>query len=123
MDRRAFLGALTGSVLAAPLGADAQQAANVARVGILRPAPPSPEAACVLEAFKQGLREHGYIDGQNVAVDFRYPTSNADRLSDIAADLIRLKPDVIFAVASSGVDAVRKATTTIPIVATWRPIL
>ena len=71
----------------------------------------------ILAAFKQGLREHGYIEGQNVAVEFRFPTHETDRLSDIAVNLVRLKPDVMFAAASSGVDAVRKATTTIPIVA------
>jgi ABC-type uncharacterized transport system substrate-binding protein len=103
--------------LVAPLVAQAQQAAAVARVGILRPAPPSPEVVMILEAFKKGLREHGYIEGENVAVEFRFPTSNTDRLSDIAVNLVRLKPDVMFAAASSGVDAVRRATTTIPIVA------
>lgn len=104
-------------LLARVVAADAQQSAAVARVGILRPAPPSPEVAMILEAFKQGLREHGYVEGQNVAVEFRFPTNNTDRLSDIAVDLVRLRPDVLFAAASSGVDAVRKATTTIPIVA------
>jgi putative tryptophan/tyrosine transport system substrate-binding protein len=104
-------------LLAPPVAADAQQPAVIARVGILRPAPPSPEVAMILEAFKQGLREHGYIEGQNVAVEFRFPTNNTDRLSAIAVDLLRVKPDVLFAAASSGVDAVRKATTTIPIVA------
>ena len=117
MDRRRFLLTSVAGALAAPLPADAQRAAAVARVAILRPAPPSPEVARILEAFKQGLREHGYIDGQNVAVDFRYPTNNTDKLSDIAADLVQRKPDVMFAAASSGVDAVRKATATIPIVA------
>jgi len=105
------------SLTLAPLASEAQQPAAIARVGILRPAPPSPEVAMILEAFKQGLREHGYIEGQNVAVEFRFPTSNTDRLSDIAVNLVRLKPDVMFAAASSGVDAVRKATRTIPIVA------
>jgi ABC-type uncharacterized transport system substrate-binding protein len=105
------------SLTLAPLASEAQQPAAIARVGILRPAPPSPEVAMILEAFKQGLREHGYIEGQNVAVEFRFPTSNTDQLSDLAVNLVRLKPDVMFAAASSGVDAVRKATTTIPIVA------
>src|SRR5262249_32831248 len=94
-----------------------QQPPAVARVGILRPAPPSPEVGMILEAFKRGLREHGYIEGQSVAVDFRFPRNNTDRLSDIALDLVPLRPDGLFAAAPSGVDAVRKATTTIPIVA------
>jgi ABC-type uncharacterized transport system substrate-binding protein len=73
--------------------------------------------APLVTAYAQQLREHGYVEGQNVAVEFRFPTSPADRLSDIAADLVRLKPDVIFAAASSGVEAVRKVTTSVPIVA------
>lgn len=112
-----LLAAFLLGLLAPLVAADAQQPATVARVGILRPAPPSPEVDAILGAFKQGLREHGYIEGRNVAVEFRFPSSSADRLSDIAADLVRLKPDVIFAAASSGVDAVRKATATLPIVA------
>jgi putative ABC transport system substrate-binding protein len=106
VDRRRLLLTSLAGALAAPLAAKAQRAAAVARV--------SPEVARILEAFKQGLREHGYVEGQSVAVDFRYPTNNTDRLSDIAADLVQRKPDVIFAAASSGVDAVRKATATIP---------
>jgi len=103
--------------LLAPLGAAEAQPPNVPRVGFFRPAPPSPEAARILEAFKGGLREQGYVDGQNVAVDVRYPSSTTDSLAGIAADLIRQKPAAIFAAASSGIDAVRKATTAIPIVA------
>ena len=98
-----------------PGNVEAQPA--VARVGLLRPAPPSPEVAEILAAFKQGLQDHGYVDGRNLAVEFRYPSSKVDRLSDIATELIRLKPDAILVAASSGMDAIRKATTTIPIVA------
>ena len=103
--------------LLAPLGAAEAQPPNVPRVAFFRPAPPSPEAARILEAFKGGLREQGYVDGQNVAVDVRYPSSTTDPLAGIAADLIRQKPAAIFAAASSGIDAVRKATMAIPIVA------
>lgn len=71
----------------------------------------------ILETFKQGLREHRYIEGQNVTIEFRFPASNSDRLADIAADLVRMKPDVILGVASSGLEAVRSATSTIPVVA------
>ena len=104
--------------LVAPLpAADAQPSASMPRVGFFRPAPPSPEVARILEAFKQGLREQGYVEGQNVVVEVRFPTTTADRLSDIATELVRLKPNAIFAAASSGIDAVRNATTTIPVVA------
>jgi putative ABC transport system substrate-binding protein len=117
MDRRRFLLTSLAGALAVPLAAEAQRAATVARVALLRPAPPSPELARIFEAFKQGLRGYGYVEGQDVAVDFRYPTNNTDRLSDLATDLVEGKPDVIFAAASSGVEAVRKVTATIPIVA------
>lgn len=101
-----------------PGAADAQQAsATISRVVFFRPAPPSPELDRILESFKLGLRDQGYQEGQNVAVDVRYPASTDDRLSDIAAGIVGLKPDVIFAVASSGIDAARNATTSIPIVA------
>ena len=116
MKRRAFLRILGGSVFAAPLATEAQQTA-IPRVGFFRPAPPSPELDQILEAFRRGLREQGYVEGQNVAIEVRFPTSSADRLADIAADLVRLRPDAIFAAASSGVGAVRQATATTPIVA------
>lgn len=116
MNRRVFLSAVTGSLLAAPLVAEAQKAA-MARVGFFRPAPPSPELDRILEAFKRGLREQGYVEGQNVAIEVRFPTTTADRLAPIAADLVGLKLDAIFAAASSGIAAVRNATTAIPIVA------
>ena len=99
-----FLLALLLGLVAAPMAADAQHSPTVPRVAILRPAPPSPEVAKILE-------------GQSVAIDFRFPKDHTERLSDIAHELVRQKPDVMFAAASSGVDAVRKATTTIPIVA------
>src|SRR5262245_15484733 len=117
MDRRRFLLTALAGALAGPLAAEAQQAGKVWRVGLLRPARPSPEVPQILAAFKDGLHAHGYTDGRNVAVEFRFPATDSDRLSDIAAELVRTKPDAILAAASSGVDAVRKATTTIPIVA------
>jgi putative ABC transport system substrate-binding protein len=112
-----LLGAVLACLLAPVVAAGAQPQAQIARVGFFRPAPPSPEATRILEAFKGGLREQGYIEGQNLAVEVRFPTTTADRLADIAADLVRKKPDAIFAAASSGIDAVRKATSTLPIVA------
>jgi putative ABC transport system substrate-binding protein len=117
MDRRGFLLTSLAGAVAAPLAAGAQQAGKVWRVGLLRPARPSPEVPQILVAFKDGLHEHGYSEGRNVAVEFRFPARDSDRLSDIAAELVRTKPDAILAAASSGVDAVRNATTTIPIVA------
>jgi len=116
LSRRAFL-VSTGVALAAPLATEAQRSDNFVRVALLRPAPPSPELAHVLDAFKQGLAQYGYLERRNVTVEFRFPRGKTDRLSHIATELVRLKPNAILAVASSGVDAVRKATTTISIVA------
>ena len=117
MDRRRFLLASLAGTFAAPLTGEGQQAGKVWRVGFLRPAPPSPEVPQILGAFKDGLRGQGYSEGRNVTVDFRFPSSESDRLADIAIELVRTKPDVILAAASSGVDVVRAATATIPIVA------
>jgi putative ABC transport system substrate-binding protein len=114
-QRRTFLGLLASGLVAAPFSAAGQ--APSARVGFFRPAPPSPELDLILEAFRRGLREQGYVDRQNVSIDVRYPTSTVDSLADIAAELIRFKPDVIFAAASSGVSAIRQATSTTSIVA------
>jgi putative ABC transport system substrate-binding protein len=112
-----LLGAILVCLLAPVVAARAQPHGQIARVGFFRPAPPSPEATRILEAFKGGLREQGYIEGQNLAVEVRFPTTTTDPLADIATDLVRKKPDAIFAAASSGIDAVRKATRTLPIVA------
>ena len=116
MERRTFIGIVAGGLLATPLAAEAQKAA-MARVGFFRPAPPSPELDRILEAFKRGLREQGYVEGQNVTIEVRFPTTTGDGLASIAADLVHLKPDAIFAAASSGIGAVRNATRAIPIVA------
>ena len=117
MDRRQFLLTSLVSGLATPLAARAQPMGKPWRVGLLRPAPPSPEVPQILAAFKAGLGEQGYREGQNLAVEFRYPRRDSDRLADIAEDLVKTTPDAILAAASSGVHAVRSATTTIPIVA------
>lgn len=116
MERRTFIGIVAGGLLATPLAAEAQKAA-MARVGFFRPAPPSPELDRILEAFKRGLREQGFVEGQKVTIEVRFPTTTGDRLASIAADLVHLKPDAIFAAASSGIGAVRNATRAIPIVA------
>src|SRR5713226_8596889 len=92
MDRRTFLGALAGALLAAPLSAQAQPAGNVYRIGFLFWGAPGPSAE--LDAFRQGLRELGYIEGQNVAIEVRFAGGQVERLPELAAELVRLKPDV-----------------------------
>jgi putative tryptophan/tyrosine transport system substrate-binding protein len=73
VDRRAFIGTLTGGLLAAPLAAEGQQARKVYRIGWLGVAPPtSPSLQRLSEAFLQGLRDHGFVEGQNVIIERRY---------------------------------------------------
>ena len=107
---------LTLSLLAAPLAADAQQAGKVPRIGCLSLTSPS-DRPPLLDAFRQRLREIGWVEGQNIVIDYRYAEGQVDRLPDLAAELVRLKVDLI--VASAGTQAAtaaKNATETIPIV-------
>jgi len=113
MNRRAFITGL-GAVLAAPLAVEAQQAGKVARLGLLRFGPASAYAGRV-EALRTGLRELGYVEGKNIVIEFRW-AETVDQLSELAAELVRLKVDVIFASSSTEVAAARRATKTVPIV-------
>jgi putative ABC transport system substrate-binding protein len=106
---------LTLSLLAAPLGTDAQRVGKVYRIGWLSPGPPI-EPNPALEAFRQGLRDLGYVEGQNLVIEYRYAEVNPERLPDLAAELVRLKPDLIVTFATAGVLAAKQATTMIPIV-------
>ena len=112
--RRAFLSTLAGGLLAAPRLAGAQ-AARVYRLGYLSSST-STSNPRVLEAFRQGLRELGWIEGQNLAMEYRWADGHFDRLPDLAAELVRLKVDVISASPAPATRAAKNATTTIPIV-------
>jgi ABC-type uncharacterized transport system substrate-binding protein len=115
--RREFIGALAG-VLAAPLAADAQQPAKAARIGYLAPGSlESPESRVILEAFRQGLRERGYVEGQNIRIEYRAADGKMERIPRLATELVRLKVDLIVAASTPLVRALQHATTTIPIVA------
>jgi putative ABC transport system substrate-binding protein len=94
VHRRAFLGTMAGGLLAAPLSAEAQAPAKVPRIGFLsaRPATDNPK---FLESFRQGLRELGYVEGQNIAIEYRFAEGRPERLPVLAAELVRLKVDVI----------------------------
>ncbi len=113
MDRRAFITTLTGGLLAAPLAAEAQQAGKVYKIGFLRAGEPP---KFWIDEFREGLRELGYVEGQNMAIEFRI--GPLDQLPRLAEDLVRSKVDVIVASASSAGMAAKKATTSIPIVFT-----
>jgi len=116
MRRRDFITAFVGAAIC-PLGAKAQQPKKVARIGFLNtPSLESPEGRATLNAFYQGLREHGYTDGQNVVVEVRAADSKIERFPGLANELVGLDLDVIVAASSVAGRAVQQATTTIPIV-------
>jgi len=94
--------------------AHAQQPAKVPRLGVLLFS--TPEADPTVAAFRQNIRDLGHIEGQNLLVDYRFAGGKPERLTELAADLARLNPDVIFAIGGDVVPAAQKATKTIPIV-------
>ena len=101
--------------LLAPLAAEAQPAGKVPRIGFLGTRSPS-DTAPYLDAFRQGLRERGWVEGQNIVIEYRWAEGRFDRLPDLAAELVRLKVDIIVAVATPAAAAAKNATATIPIV-------
>ena len=116
MDRRAFITVVSGSMLAALFVAEAQQAGKVYRVGFLGSTSPSGYASQV-EAFRGELRDLGYVEGQNLVIEFRDAQGDVTRLPALAADLVRLNVDVILASGPEvTLQAARKVTATIPIV-------
>jgi putative ABC transport system substrate-binding protein len=107
---------LTLSLLMAPLAADAPPLANIPRIGWLGGTSPAVNPA-VLETFRHGLREHGWVEGQNLVIEYRWAEGRFERLPDLAAELVRLPVDVIVPVASDpAIRAAQQATSTIPIV-------
>jgi ABC-type uncharacterized transport system substrate-binding protein len=116
MDRRAFVSTVALSLLAAPLAAEAQPPGKVYRIGYLDNGNPT-QSAATLDAFRQGLREFGWVEGQNVAIEYRWADGNLDRLPTLASDLVRAPIDVILVAGPAGVRAARQATRTAPIVA------
>jgi putative ABC transport system substrate-binding protein len=101
------------ALLAAPLAAEAQQAGKVYRIGYVRAETPP---AVDIEAFRQGLREHGYVEGTNVVIEYRWADGNEERLRSLVAELLRLKVDLIVTSAPAATRVAKEATTTIPIV-------
>jgi putative tryptophan/tyrosine transport system substrate-binding protein len=112
MRRRDFIKGVANSAAAWPLAARAQQTLKAARMGYL--AFRSPMSAD--DSFFQGLRNLGWIEGQNILIERRFAAGNADQLKDSAAELVRLKVDVIVAAASAATQAAKDATASIPIV-------
>ena len=115
IDRRTFIGAVVGALLTAPLAAEAQQSVKLARIGYLGTGSPG-EMAPSLQAFRQGLRELGYVEGRNIAFEYRWAEGRMERLSAFAVEFVGLKIDVIVASSSPAALAAKDATRTIPIV-------
>ncbi len=113
-SRRTFLATVTGGLLAASLVAEAQPAGKVSRIGFLFYGSPGPSPE--LDAFRQGLHELGYIEGQNITIEYRFASGRVGRLPELAAELVRLKLDVIVTPGTPASMAAKKATSTIPIV-------
>jgi putative ABC transport system substrate-binding protein len=114
MDRRRFTASMVGAVLCAPLAAAAQQAGKMYRIGFLWEGPAVfPDA---IEAFRQGLSDLGYVEGRNIAIEYRWAEGKPERMREFAEDLVRLKVDVIVAPSSVYTGAARRATSAIPII-------
>jgi ABC-type uncharacterized transport system substrate-binding protein len=116
MTRRTLFVALAGGILVAPLAAEAQQAAKIAQLGYLgtdRAAIPH-----LREAFRQGLRDLGYVEARNLVIEYRSAEGKPERFPALAAELVALKVDVIVASSTPAALAAKQATRTIPIVLT-----
>jgi putative ABC transport system substrate-binding protein len=115
MPRIAFAVVVALSLFHASLAAETRQSNDVPRIGVLVGGSASSDSARI-EAFGQGLRELGYVEGENVVIEYRYADGKPERLGELAATLVRLRVDVIIAVGPAATRSAREATTTIPIV-------
>jgi putative tryptophan/tyrosine transport system substrate-binding protein len=115
MGKKIFCIALCNMLFALGVSAEAQQTAKVPRIGFLLGSPLSANSARV-EAFRQGLRDHGYVEGKNIVIEWRYAEGKFDRLPALAAELVHLKVDVIVTSGPASTRPAKVATSTIPIV-------
>ena len=116
MSKKIICLTLSALLFALSVSAQAQPVKKVPVIGTLHSDSPS-SVELNFEAFQQGLRQLGYVVGQNILIEYRYAEGKRDRVLDLAAELVRLNVDVIFAVGGGAVSAVKRATSTIPIVA------
>src|SRR5260221_4152600 len=112
-NRRKLLVGLGASVLAAPFAHFAQQSEKVYRIGFLSPRPGIEAGE---EAFQQGLRKLGYVEGQNIVIEWRFTKGKVAPFPQLAGEMVRLRVDCILAVGVSAIDALKQSTKTIPIV-------
>jgi len=115
VERREFLGTLTGGLLAAPIAAEAQQAAKVYRIAFLGSGSASAHDFR-MEALRGGLRDLGYLEGKNIATEYRWAEGRFARLPDLAAELVRLKVDIIVTGGTAPTQAAMQATIAISVV-------
>jgi putative ABC transport system substrate-binding protein len=120
MRRAGLVAGLVLAMLSAPLLTHAQQARKVPRIGYLSVQPPN-VASPFLDAFREGLRDLGYVEGRSVVIEYRWAEGEVDRLPALAAELVRLNVDVLVAVGSPASLAAKHATATIPIVSVYTP--
>jgi len=104
------------SLFVVPRASNTQQTVHVPRIGVLSPGPPPPVPDPSLDAFRQGLHDLGYVEGQTIHLEYRYADWQPERLPALAAELVQRHPDVLFTFTTSGVLAAKQATATIPIV-------
>ena len=117
IGRRQFLSALGGTAVAWPLAASAQQIGQMRRVGMLMDtAAENAEGAARVAAFREQLKELGWIEGRNIVIDLRWGNGDIERIRGYAAELVGLSPDVIFAYANAELRPLSQATRTIPLV-------
>ncbi len=116
MRRRDFITLIGGAAAGWPLAVRAQQGQRVRRIGVLWPGATAP-ASPRLELFRDGLREAGYIEGHNLIIELRYSRRGSQHLPELAAELVRLKVEVIQASGDHAPKIAQKATGTIPILA------
>ena len=123
IDRRTFIASAAFALFVAPLAANAQQTAKVFRIGLLgNISLAEPEGARLWGAFIQGLRDLGYVEGQNITIELRSSEGKYERLPDLAAELVRLKVDVIVVPADQNALAAEHVTRAIPIVMIGNPV-
>jgi putative ABC transport system substrate-binding protein len=117
MTRREFITLVGGAPVAWPLAVRAQQTATVARIGfIVTGSLESPEQRAMVDAFRQGLRERGYVEGQSIMIEYRAADGRIERFPELATELVRLNLDLIVASNTPAALAAKQATTAIPIV-------
>jgi putative ABC transport system substrate-binding protein len=114
MNRREFITLLSGAAAAWPLVATAQRAAKMRRLGVLLYS--TPQADPNMETIRRGLRQAGYLEGQNLVISYHYAEGKPERLAELAAALVRENPDLVLALGGDVAPSAVKATSTIPIV-------